>query len=214
MMAVDEAEIFGATSTLTVPVLARLSVTPAITPVTVFEALEMSMPFTVSEALAPVAPEVNPRLPPEEETVKLPALPLVSLTSASREPDASVTILAVTPAPALLIAFSRSVSVSTPLPVVMVVAVPLAGVMVMVSAGRSVVALATALEAKEAVVARLFTTTELSPVALPGAADAVRMPVFDEVAVKLVREPVRLLRDCISLSRFVAADSIVFRSLV
>jgi hypothetical protein len=173
----------------------------------------MLMPFTESVALMPWAPAVNPKLPPEE-TLKPPALPLVLLTRANREPDASVTILAVTPAPELLIAFSRSVSVLTPLPVVMVVAVPLAGVMVMVSAGRSVVALATALEAKEAVLARLVTTTALSPAVLPVAADAVSTPLFDEVAVKPVKEPVRLLRDFISLSRFVAAVSIVFRSLV
>jgi hypothetical protein len=214
LMAVDAAEAFGATSTLTLPVPARLSVTPGIAPVTVFEALEMLMPFTESEALRPWAPAVNPKLPAVEETLKPPALPLVLLTRANREPDASVTILAVTPAPELLIAFSRSVSVLTPLPVVMVVAVPLAGVMVMVSAGRSVVALATALEAKEAVLARLVTTTALSPAVLPVAADAVSTPLFDEFAVKPVREPVRLLRDFISLSRFVAAVSIVFRSLV
>ena len=55
-------------------------------------------------------------------------------------------MLAVTPSPALLIAFSRSVKVFTPLPVVMVVAEPPAGVMVMLSAGRLVVALATAPE--------------------------------------------------------------------
>jgi hypothetical protein len=41
----------------------------------------------------------------------------------------------------------KSVKVSTPLPVVMVVVEPPAGVMVMLSAGKSVVALVTAFEA-------------------------------------------------------------------
>jgi hypothetical protein len=111
------------------------------------EALETEMPFTVRDALLPVFPTVNPRLPPEEVIAKLPALPDVLLVIASLEPLASVMMLAVTPRPAVLMAFLRSVSVSTPLPVVIVVGVPSAGVIVTVSpAGKSDVALATALE--------------------------------------------------------------------
>jgi hypothetical protein len=62
-MAFDACEVSGATSTLTwVPGLAptRLSVTPGIAPVTVLDALETEMPFTVSEALLPVFPLEQP----------------------------------------------------------------------------------------------------------------------------------------------------------
>lgn len=114
-------------------------------------------------------------------------------------------MFAVTPAPELLIAFTRSVSVSTPLPVVMVVAVPPLGVMVMVSAGKSVVPLATASEEKDAVVARLLTTITLFPVTAPDVAVAVTTLEFEELTVVLDNEPVRLLSACASLSRFVAA---------
>ena len=106
----------------------------------------MAIPFTVSDAFVPVAPGVKPKAPAEDATVKLPALPLVLLTTARREPEASVTMLAVTPRPAVLMAFSRSVSVFTPLPVAIVVAVPPAGVMVMLPAGKSVAEVATALD--------------------------------------------------------------------
>ena len=192
----------------------RLSVTPGMAPVTVLDALVMAIPLTVSEASTPVAPAVKPKLPPEEETEKLPALPLVLLTIARRDPVASVTMLAVTPRLSLLMAVLRSESVLTPLPAVMVVAVPPLGVMVMVSAGRAVVALATALEAYEAVLARLLMRTAKLPVVLPAAAEAVRTLEFEEVAVTLLSGPLRLLRACMSLSRAVVSLWICFRALV
>jgi len=194
--------------------LSRFSVTPEIAPVTVFDALVMAIPFTVSDALVPVAPAVKPKLPPEELTVKLPVLPLVLLTMASREPVASFTMLADTPRLALLIEFSRSVSVFTPLPVVMVVAVPPLGVMVIVSAGRSVLAVAATLEAYEAVLARLLTTTTLLPVVLPDTAEAVSTFEFEDVAVTLDNGPVMLFNACISLSRLVESLWICFNALV
>jgi len=63
--------------------LCRVSVTPGITPVTVFDALEMLIPFTVREALLPACACVKPKLPPDDDTVKAPALPVVLLTIAS-----------------------------------------------------------------------------------------------------------------------------------
>jgi hypothetical protein len=86
------------------------------------------------------------KLPAKLDLADASALPLVLLTTARREPEASVTMLAVTPRPAVLMAFSRSVSVFTPLPVAIVVAVPPAGVMVMLPAGKSVAEVATALD--------------------------------------------------------------------
>lgn len=83
LMAVDAAVVSGATVRLAwVPAgltPSRFNVRPGITPVTVFEALVMAIPFTVSAALRPWFPCVNPKLP-EDETVKAPALPEVLLT--------------------------------------------------------------------------------------------------------------------------------------
>lgn len=145
----DAWEVSGCTERFTsVPGLAlcRLSVTPGNAPVTVLEALEMEMPFTLSKASTPLSAGVKPKLPPEALAVKLPALPELLLVIARREPLASVMILAVTPSLSPLMAFFRSVRVLTPLPVVIVVDDPPAGVMVMVSAGKSVVEVATAEE--------------------------------------------------------------------
>jgi hypothetical protein len=78
--------------------------------------------------------------------------------------------------------------------------------MVIVSpVGKSVVALDTAVEDQEAVVARLLTTTTLFPTALPEAAEAVTMLEFDDVTDAAARGPVKLLSDCMSLSRLVAS---------
>jgi hypothetical protein len=112
----------------------------------VLEALVIPIPLIVSEALVPVAPCANSKLVPVDETEKLPALPEVLLVIASLDPDASVMMLAVTPRPALLIELSRSLSVLTPLPVVILEESPLLFVIVMLSDGRSVDALATAVE--------------------------------------------------------------------
>jgi hypothetical protein len=68
------------------------------------------------------------------------------------------------------------------------------------------VAFVTAVEEKDAVLAKVFTTTMLFPTALPGAAEAVTTLGFDEVADAAARGPVRLFSDCMSLSRFVASD--------
>jgi hypothetical protein len=78
--------------------------------------------------------------------VKFPLLPDVLLVIASRVPEASVMMLAVTPSPALLTAVSRSDNVSTPLPVLIVAVLPLLLVRVKVSDGRIVLALATTVE--------------------------------------------------------------------
>lgn len=137
---------------------------------TVFEALEIEIPFTASDAFAPVTASVSPKLEGSEvDTVKLEALPEESLTTESRAPFASVTTVAVTPRASALMALARLLSVFTPLPMVMVVALPPAGVMVSVPLGRSVEALATVVEAQESVVARLFTVTALLPAVVPEA---------------------------------------------
>jgi hypothetical protein len=87
----------------------------------------------------------------------------------------------------------------------MVVTVPLAPVMVKLPAARGVVALATGPEAQEAVVARPLTTTMWFPAVLPEAADAVTTLELEEVTVRADKGPVRELRACMSLSRFVAS---------
>ncbi len=197
MIAVDAADVSGAIVRLTcVPGLAlsKFNVTSGIAPVTVFDALLIVIPFTVSDALAPVAPAVNPKVP-DDATEKAPALPDVLLTSASLDPLESVTMLAVTPAPAALIAAAKSERVFTPLPVVMVVAVPPLGVMVMVPAPKSVVEVATAFEAYDAVVARLLTCTTVVPVAAPAVTVAVATDGFEEVTALLLSDPTRLFSD-------------------
>jgi hypothetical protein len=137
--------------------------------------------------------------------VKFPVLPDVLLVIASRAPEASLMMLAVIPSPALLTAVSRSVNVLTPLPVVIVAALPLLLVMVKLSDGRVVLALATAVDEKEAVLARLFTTTVTFPAALPDAAVAVTTLLLEDATVLSDNGPVRLLSDCISLSRLVVS---------
>ena len=161
-MAVDAADTSGATDRFTVVPgleLNKLRVNPGTAPVTVFVALDMPIPFTVSDALLPVTACAKEKPVPVEETVKFPLLPEVLLVIARRAPEASLIILAVTPRPAALTAVSRSVSVFTPLPVVIVEAVPLPFVIVILSAGSAVVADATAVEENDAVLARLLTIT-------------------------------------------------------
>ncbi len=216
-MAVEAAEASGATVRLTVVAglaLSKLSVMPGIAPVTVFVALEMLIPFTVSEAFLPVTAVPKSKSVPVEVTVKFPVLPDVLLVIASRTPEASVTMLAVTPSPAPLTAVSRSVNVLTPLPVVIVAAVPLLLVIVKLSDGRAAVALATVVEVKEAVLARLFTTTVLFPATLPDAAVAVTTLLLEDATVLADNGPVRLLSACISLSRLVVAVCICVKSEV
>ena len=149
---------------------------------------------------------MNPKPVPVEVTVKLPPFPEVLLVIAIREPDASLMMLAVSPKPALLMAACRSASVLTPLPVVMVAAVPPLLVIVKLSVGSAVEVLATAVEAKEAVLARLLITTTLFPVALPEAAVAVTKLVFEEDTVVAASGPVKLFKACISLSRLEVFD--------
>ena len=100
MIAADACEVSGATERVTglelVP--SRLSVRPGTKPVTVFDALEIEFPLTVSDALAPGSTSVNPNpVYPEVVTVKSDALPEALLTSDSQEPLASVMTLALTP---------------------------------------------------------------------------------------------------------------------
>ena len=90
--------------------------------------------------------------------VKFAAEPEEFATTASREPDASVITLAVTPKSSELISLATSESVSEPSAVI-VVAVPLPLVMVKLPADMAVELLAYVSDVHEAVVARLFTTT-------------------------------------------------------
>ncbi len=199
MIAVAACVVSGEILRLTsVPVLAlsRLSVTPGMAPVTVLVALEIANPLTVSEAFEPATACVKPSPVelPEEETVKLAALPDVLATIASRDPVASVTTLAVTPKSSPLIWLATSFRLSVP-SVVMVVVVPLAAVMVKLPAGNAAVGSATVFEAHDAVVARLLTTTTLSPEALPEAAVAETMLALEEVTVAADKGPVKLFSD-------------------
>lgn len=206
-MAAAAVVVFGATDRLTeVPaglVPDRLSVNPGAAPVTVFDALEILIPFTVSEALLPVTADANENPVPLEVTVKLPPLPEVLLAIAILEPDASLMMLAVSPSPEPLIAVCRSASVFTPLPVVMVAAEPPLFVIVKLSTGNVVDALATVLEEKDAVLARLLTTTTLFPGTLPEAEVAVTTLAFEDVTDVAANGPVKLLSACISLPRLV-----------
>jgi hypothetical protein len=77
----------------------------------------------------------------------------------------------------------------------MVVVVPLAAVMVKLPAGNAAVGSATVFEAHDAVVARLLTTTTLSPEALPEAAVAETMLALEEVTVAADKGPVKLFSD-------------------
>jgi hypothetical protein len=110
------------------------------------EALVIFIPLTVSEASLPVTADAKSKSVPVELMVKFPPAPDVSLVIASLEPEESSTILAFTPRPASLIADSRSLNVFTVPPVVIVEELPLLLVMVMLSAGRSVVSLDTVVE--------------------------------------------------------------------
>ena len=149
MIAVVALVVLGVTERLTdVPGLAlsKLRVSPAAAPVTVLEALVIFIPLTVSEASLPVTADAKSKSVPVELMVKFPPAPDVSLVIASLEPEESSTILAFTPRPASLIADSRSLNVFTVPPVVIVEELPLLLVMVMLSAGRSVVSLDTVVE--------------------------------------------------------------------
>src|ERR1035441_10127908 len=137
----------------------RLRVMPGRAPVTVLEALAIWMPSTVRDALAPVTAEAKVRPPVPAVTVKLLAAPEVLLTIARRAPLASVITLAVTPRVSELIVPATSLRVLVPVPVEIVVVVPVGSVMVKLPAASAVVALATAPDAHEAVLARLVTTT-------------------------------------------------------
>ncbi len=66
-------------------------------------------------------------------------------------------------------------------------------------------ALATAPDAHEAVLARLLTITVWFPTALPEAAEAVTMLELEEDTVLADSGPVRVFRACMSLSRLVAS---------
>jgi len=149
VIAVVALVVLGVTERLTdVPGLAlsKLRVSPAAAPVTVLEALVIFIPLTVSEASLPVTADAKSKSVPVELMVKFPPAPDVSLVIASLEPEESSTILAFTPRPASLIADSRSLNVFTVPPVVIVEELPLLLVMVMLSAGRSVVSLDTVVE--------------------------------------------------------------------
>jgi len=87
--------------------------------------------------------------------VKSAVAPVVALTSARREPLASLTILAFTPIPDVLMALARSESEFTPDPVVKDVCVPSAPVIVKVETPRSELLLGSEGEYHEALVARL-----------------------------------------------------------
>ena len=90
--------------------------------------------------------------------MKSAALPDVSETSASRDPEASVTTLAVTPRFWLLIWLTTAERDWVP-SVVMVAGDPVPTVMVKLPAGSAEALLANTPEVHEAVVARLLTTT-------------------------------------------------------
>jgi hypothetical protein len=92
-----------------------------------------------------------------------------------------------------------------PLPVVIVAAVPLLSVRVKLSDGRSVLVFATAVEEKEAVLARFVTTTEVFPATVPGDAVAVTTLLLEEATALSDSGPVRLLSDCMSLLRLVVS---------
>src|SRR5579863_7304057 len=80
--------------------------------------------------------------------------------------------------------------------------------MVMVSpVGKSVVATGPVIEVEDhdAVLARPLTTITLLLDVVPGAAEPVTIPEFDEVTVVAYRGPVRLFSACMSLSRLVAS---------
>ena len=142
----------------------------------------------------------------DDVTVKFAALPDELATIASREPLASVTTFAVTPRPAVLIALARSLSVFTPLLPTVMVSEPLAVVIVNDSPeGSAVVLLATVVDDQLSVVARLPTITTLSPGVVPGAVVPVTMLEFDEVTLVADNGPEKLLKACMSLSRFVAS---------
>ena len=91
----------------------KFSVTPLITPVTVFEVLLIGTPSTTSEALSPVTALLKLRLVVFAETLRSPAAPVVWLTSASRAPFASLITLALTPSPWLLIAAASPLIVAS-----------------------------------------------------------------------------------------------------
>src|SRR5260221_524626 len=90
----------------------RLRVTPLMALVTVLEVLLIGIPSTTSEALVPVTALVKVRPVVLPETVRSPGAPEVLLTRAKREPLASVTTLAVTPAERLLMEEARPSRVS------------------------------------------------------------------------------------------------------
>jgi hypothetical protein len=85
---------------------------------------------------------------------------------------------------------------------------------VKLSDGSAAVALATVVEVKDAVLARFFTTTVLFPAALPDAAVAVTTLLLEDATVLADNGPVRLLSDCMSLSRLVVAVWICVKSEV
>jgi hypothetical protein len=95
---------------------------------------------------------------------------VVALTSASREPLASVTILAFTPLPDALIALARSESGFTPDPVLNDVGVPSAPVIVRVDVPRFELLFGNDGEYHDALLARLCTEIKCEPTATPGVA--------------------------------------------
>src|ERR1700693_789323 len=102
---------------------ARFNVTPGIVPVTVLVVLEIGIPSTVSDALAPVTGFVKLTTPAEGVIVRSPGAPLVLLTIDNRAPVASVMTLAVTPIlGVLLIVWARPSKVLFVLLIVIVTA--------------------------------------------------------------------------------------------
>ncbi len=169
-----------------------------------FDALEILIPSTVSEALLPDAACAKPKPDGSDEPiVKFDAAPELFATSASREPVASVITLAVMPSLSLLISVATSESVWVPSVVIVVEEPPV--VIVKLPAGNAVEPLAKVPDVQEAVVARLFTTTTWFPTELPDAADAVTTFAFEELTVMAESGPAILFRFSISLSRFVAS---------
>src|ERR1700743_3776022 len=174
-------------------------VTPGIAPETVFEALLIETPSTVSDALVPVTGCVNPKAA-SPVTVELEALPEELATRDRREPLASVITFAVTPRLSALIWLAAWARVCVP-SVVMVCAVPLPLVMVKLPAGRSAAPDANSLDVQGEVGARLSPVTTCVPCGVPEAALAETRLEFDDETVAEARGPVMLFNCSTSLSR-------------
>ena len=125
--------------------------------------------------------------------MKSAADPVVALTSARREPLASLTILAFTPTLAALIAPTRSEREFTPDPVLNEACDPPAAVIVRVDVPRLEVLLGNDGEYHDALVARLCTDIKCEPMAAPGAAVPEIWVALDETE-RAASGPLRSLR--------------------